>query len=201
MKRRRPADAVILDLDGTLWDSFPLYARLATDDDPRALERVHDALVGGSAYASVLLEEVGIDARAFRGRVASAGVPLFEGVAEAIAGLRRREIPLGVVTALPGWMCEPMLDLAGLGWLTGGAVAHRESAPRPKPHPDGLLAVLEHLAVEPSAACWMVGDTQVDCEAARRAGVSFAWCEWGYGAVGSADAVLQDPAGIVALAG
>lgn len=48
-----------------------------------------------------------------------------------------------------------------------------EQAPRPKPDPSGLIAVLEDMGVEPAEALY-VGDSLVDQQAARGAGTDFA---------------------------
>ena len=93
---------------------------------------------------------------------------------------------LGAVTNLPAWIVDPMLVCQGLDEILGSVVTLGRTA-RKKPCPDPLVPCWEELGVSADGDCWYVGDMDGDCTAARRAGLSFAWASWGYGA--------QPPAG------
>ena len=76
----------------------------------------------------------------------------------AIATNRGKSLPL--VLGKFGW--EALFDFT--------VSSYEVSAP--KPHPEGLLKILEHFRVEPREACYL-GDAAVDQEASSRAGVAF----------------------------
>lgn len=170
--------AVLLDLDGTVWDSFPWYAALLAQEAarPRAelLEQLRD---GGNLIR--LLRECGVTrARFVRLCEQNAGdLPLYQGVRAGIEELVKREVPIAAVTSLSGRLAEPMLIGTGLRTHFGATVYAAK-----KPHPGAALEALELLGVEPGPACCFVGDLRADAECARRAGIGFAWASYGYAA-------------------
>jgi phosphoglycolate phosphatase len=82
------------------------------------------------------------------------------------AGLR-----LAIVSQKRRYRIEPVLEREGLRDAFD-VVLGDEDLPALKPDPRGLLLATGRLAVEPSDAVY-VGDTVIDAEAARRAGVPF----------------------------
>jgi HAD superfamily hydrolase (TIGR01549 family) len=173
------ATAVILDLDGTVWDSHPFYARVAAGPSTAARKRAL-AELKSSASAATLLKNAGLNDRAFRGVcTAKAKLALYPGALLTIAELYEGDTPLGAATNLPAWMVDPMLARYGLDEMLSSVVTFGRTA-RKKPWPDPLLLCCEELEVEPDADCWYIGDSDGDCTAARRAGLSFAWASWGY---------------------
>lgn len=48
------ADAVLVDLDGTVWDSWPWYARCIGGDRPSGVARAEAALRSGRSVATLL---------------------------------------------------------------------------------------------------------------------------------------------------
>jgi phosphoglycolate phosphatase len=90
------------------------------------------------------------------------------GAAEMLAGLAG---PLAVVSNKQG----PLLraEAAHLGWTPRfGALVGAGDALADKPSAAPILLALEALRVPPSPAVWYVGDTALDMEAARAAGVT-----------------------------
>ena len=81
--------------------------------------------------------------------------------------------------------------------------AHGEAPPLPrKPDPTSLLLMLERFGVSPEEAAY-IGDTIVDVEVARNAGVKAIGVSWGYDSVAplpqaELDAYIHDPAELVA---
>jgi len=75
---------------------------------------------------------------------------LFDGVPELMSALREASVPMGIVTSkgrdllidgrAAGALVE--LDELGLGWLAPHTVGF-EDVSQPKPHPEGLLRVLD----------------------------------------------------------
>jgi len=187
---------LLLDLDGTLIDSRRdlaagvnlLLAELGLD--PLPVDRVCGyigrgarALVRRSLDAADPEGRVGRDTETlrrflhhYRRVILDTTVP-FPGVVAGLNRLREAGVPLAVVTNKP---LEPaMTCLDGLG-LTGylGAVLGGDSLPTKKPDAGPLEEAARRLEVE-LETCLMVGDSDVDVEAAHAAGIPAIWCAWG----------------------
>ncbi len=174
------ATAVILDLDGTVWDSHPFYAAAVAGSDT-AKEMRALAELKAAASAAVVLKSGGIAEGRFRAFCAANGsLTLYPGALGTLMELFEARTPLGAVTNLPAWIVEPMLACQGLEEMLGSLVTWGRTS-RKKPWPDPLLLCCDELGVDADNECWYVGDTDGDCTAAKRAGLSFAWASCGYG--------------------
>lgn len=84
---------------------------------------------------------------------------------------------LGLVTNKPSAFVTPILD--ALGWNDRfGVVLGGDTLPTRKPHPGPLLAALDALGARAGSSVF-VGDSEVDREASRRAGIPFVAVRWG----------------------
>ncbi|MGC8669505.1 MAG: HAD family hydrolase [Chthonomonadales bacterium] len=113
-------------------------------------------------------------------------------IPEAVAALKAGRCaghPTAVVTSknraeiantLPRLAIEPWVDV----------IVSAEDVPRPKPHPDPILAALKALSIPASQAIY-IGDTVHDAQAARAAGVAF--CAVAWGAAGKDLLLNEDP--------
>jgi len=171
------ARAVLFDLDGTIWDSWPWYAGILGGADGGSID-AHVATLKDGAAAAVLLREAGVTKGAIRTASAATPPPLYPGVENALGRLRADGIRLGAVTNLPKWLHEPMLA-AHQGILDFETVIGWSDAPR-KPRPEPLELALHNLGLEPGGNHWYIGDTQSDATATAAAGLNFAWASWGY---------------------
>jgi phosphoglycolate phosphatase len=120
----------------------------------------------------------------------------FPGIEALLAGAGRR---LAVHTNKPGAMARKILD--GLGLLPRfAAVVGGDEAPR-KPDPTGVLEILARVGAAPRDAVF-VGDSRVDVETARAAGVSLVAVTWGLASradlVAAGATVLVDDAAALA---
>ena len=101
----------------------------------------------------------------------------FPGVTTGLTRLWAHAIPMAIVTNKPIEPTERILGALGLQpFFT--CVLGGDSVSTKKPHP----AMLEHAAAalgRPLGGCLMVGDSDVDMEAAQAAGVPGIWCAWG----------------------
>jgi len=96
---------------------------------------------------------------------------IFPGALELLAALRGRGVRLGVVSSKRLTTLEKILARHGLAplldFVTGG-----ERVSRPKPDPEGLNAAVAALGADKAAVLYC-GDTVIDAEAAKNAGVDF----------------------------
>lgn len=173
---------VLIDLDGTVWDSAPWYASLVCGVDPEEQHRVAQALSnpGGGVRIASLLKDKGLGPAKFRGvcEEHASALRLYDGVLNVLGSLVG-DVALGVVTSLPTWVATPMLESVGLARLFSVVQCAQWRLP-PKPNPRGIQMALGQLSADPDSSAY-VGDTLVDQQAAHRAGVAFALASWGYG--------------------
>ncbi|MBU1235864.1 MAG: HAD-IA family hydrolase [Gammaproteobacteria bacterium] len=106
------------------------------------------------------------------------GTRLFDGMAELLDALERRDILWGVVTNKPARFTEPLIDCLGLTERSA-AIISGDSAPKPKPAPDTLLLACEQAGVPPRLTFY-VGDDLRDVQAAHAAGMRAIAAAWGY---------------------
>lgn len=171
------AHALIFDLDGTLWDSHPLYAAVIESRGGQGSLKTMDALRNGGNTAR-LLRDVGVREGNFpmelrRHRSALCLYPMVE---DKFASLSSAKAHVGVVTSLPEWIWRPMISAVGIpvvataieGWSRGFSKAI------------AIRRVLAALGIPGGGGVWYVGDMASDGLAAKSAGVSFAWASWGY---------------------
>ena len=186
--------AVIFDLDGTLADTLSDITAstntcLREAGLPTRSEREVRAFLGHGIGALV---EQALGAASTTERVASLlgavrdhyhahctlQTKLYPGVTSLLNSLGRYDIGLGIVSNKPHDMTvkivEALLPAQRFGFVTG----ERPGIPR-KPDPTGLLTACDALGVPPSAALY-VGDTTVDIEAARAAGLRSVAVTWGF---------------------
>lgn len=179
-------EAVLFDFDGTLVHLNIDFARMRADVE--ALLPRYDLSVDGKAsrYTLELVEECvqaltvrnggEVLAEAFR-RDAEAAIVAIEmeaasaaeihpGVPELLAGLREREIKIGIVTRNCRAAVEHILSRNRLPY---DALLTRDDVDVVKPDPAHLSAALELLGVAPDRAL-MVGDHPMDVRAGRAVG-------------------------------
>ena len=193
MNRVAPPDAVLFDLDGTLADTAPdligalerLRIRLGLPViDVSPLRNV--ASRGAVAILERGLPELDEQAREavrerylddYRGHCWEASRP-FEGIPELLDSLDAAGIPWGIVTNKLERLAGPVVD--GAGWTSRrGCLVGGDTAPRPKPAADPVLAACRALGVEPAGTVF-VGDDERDVVAGRAAGVATVAASWGY---------------------
>lgn len=175
---RVAARALLVDLDGTIWDSASWYPQVIAAVSGCKPDVPAAALLSGRPLVGVLSDHGVTDAR-FRKLCTHPPVALEvrDGVRETLERLGARGVRLGAVTNLPVRLAEPMLAGTGLSGLLSVVVGASRTR-RGKPHPDPLLEALRQLEVEPSQRSWYVGDMPDDQRAAASAGLSFAWARY-----------------------
>ena len=126
-------------------------------------------------------------------------VPLFPGVADALATLRARGARLAVASSRHRRTLDVFVRNLGLDGLLD-LVIGGEDAPRAKPDPAPALEALSRLGVDASSAA-VVGDTSYDIEVGRRAGCRTIAVSYGYGTrsalfAAGADVIVGDIAAL-----
>jgi phosphoglycolate phosphatase len=199
--------ALVFDLDGTLWDAAEPSARgwnlaleqmgvssRVTTDDIRA--------VSGTPFrqcVETLLPEIGPPSEAAlrsldaceREMIEVSGGVLFEGVASGLRDLAAG-LPLFLVSNCPDWYLEAFLRISGLRECFTGWDCHGSSG-IPK---SGMLLNLGERYHLTNAV--YVGDTQGDGNAARDAGMEFAFVRYGFGEASAPSLVFDSFGELVA---
>ena len=108
---------------------------------------------------------------------------LFPNVTKSLRELKDRDTSMAVVSNLPRWFVEPLLEHFNLVPFFKISIYCAR-----KPSPSGLLSAAQGLAVPIGNGIFYVGDLQSDALAAKAAGFSFVWASYGY----SREKILAD---------
>ena len=190
--------AAVFDLDGTLINSAPdiaaavnkIMTRLAQKQLP--VEYVETFIGDGSrSMLSRILDDKGIKhtdsqlddylreyMRLYEQEPTSRTL-FFPGVRQDLDLLRQNGLKLGICTNKPHALTMLVLKSLKIDHLFD-FVLGADAAPRRKPHKQHLLSVIEGLGITPDDAVY-VGDTDIDLECAKSAGVRFFLVNWGGG--------------------
>ncbi|HEV7588400.1 MAG TPA: HAD family hydrolase [Longimicrobium sp.] len=183
-----PPRAILFDLDGTLIDTFRLYAECLrrtltpylgyTPTDEEMIAR------GPGSERSFLLGWLGVEAgerahadfgRHYEALHGGLHEGLYDGVPEMLAALRAAGYPLGVVTGKGRHAWNVTDREMGLGEFA--VVVTDDDVAAPKPDPQGLLAAARALGLPPGEIVY-VGDSDGDLLAGRAAGMRTAAVLW-----------------------
>ena len=176
--------AVLLDVDGTLLYSNQLHAEawaqaLCDCGHPTTAHAMQPLIGMGGDHILPLI--TGLEADSERGKaIAEHRQNIFKekclpqiqpipGAAQAVWQAMSSGLPVVIVTSAAEEELKDLLKIAGLEDLAASAVVATEGMPS-KPDADLILKALHQLAFEPGQVV-MLGDTEYDIEAARRAGV------------------------------
>ena len=176
--------AVLFDIDGTLVDSVGAFLEVArTAAQPHGLEvterQVRDCLASGSSFWKRVVPVDRPDCEALRKamsaeaarewpRVLRSHGRVFEGVAQTLDALKRLGISLGIVS---GARPEVLELLRAHGILDRfDSIVLADDVSRRKPDPEGIVKCLRQLGVASERAVY-IGDTPIDIQASRAAGV------------------------------
>ena len=174
------AKALLLDLDGTVWDSRAWYADAIAELSGVTVSQITIRLDAGESVAGVSRDCGVRDASLARAaKENGTSIVVYERVIDTLDRLQARGTGVGVVSNLSGWLARPLLESTGIGAYVTAIVTPRWGVPaKPKPH--GIKKILEEMGRRPGEGTWFVGDGLTDAEAALAAGVPFAWASYGY---------------------
>ena len=189
--------AYLFDLDGTLVDTAPdlgeaLNVSLreagvpgVTADQARQWigRGARYSLIQALEYFELVLEQTAVDAllekflNYYAEHIADLSTP-YDGVVDTLGALQDAGTKLAVVTNKPTRFTVPLLSSLALDGYFSSVVCG-DTAAQPKPAADPILLCLSELTV-PADQALMVGDSSVDVEAAKAAGVDVACFSGGY---------------------
>jgi HAD superfamily hydrolase (TIGR01509 family) len=117
------------------------------------------------------------------------------GIRRSLRALHRLDCRLGVVTSKPRCRAAPLVNKLGVPFVS----VRTPGQGRGKPTPDLLMLAMVEAGFDPAATVY-VGDTAIDQQAARRAGVAYVHAGWGYGYPEEPGTlILDEPAALVQL--
>ena len=185
---------LIFDLDGTLIDSrldlanAVNAARAASRREPLPNKLIFSYVGNGAPVlmqramgSEASTEEVQAALKFFLdyyGRHAVDCTQLYPGVRESLERLHTAGVPIGVLTNKPVRISRSILEHFGLTPMML-AIYGGDSFEQKKPHPIGI-DTLRAEADASAAETWMVGDSAVDVETARNAGVPACGVTYGF---------------------
>lgn len=186
--------AVLFDLDGTLIDSAPDLGaaadKMRLDRGLPSLPPAHYRPMAGAGARGMLQVAFGMSPQhpefetmreeffSNYERCMTHNTYAFDGVAELLGALERRQLPWGVVTNKSQRFTNPLTQSMPL--FAGAAViVSGDTTPHAKPHPAPLLEAAKRLGVDP-ADCVYVGDDERDIVAGRAAGMRTVAASYGY---------------------
>ncbi len=102
----------------------------------------------------------------------------YPGVAELLDALSARRIPMAVLSNKPHDFTSRCVEEFLGKWAFAAVLGEREGVPR-KPDPAGALEVARKLGIRPEAFVYL-GDSSVDMETARAAGMVPVGALWGF---------------------
>lgn len=185
--------AVLFDMDGTVLDTLGDLAAAVNHTlrefsmPERSIAEVAAALSNGAAYLIAHTVPAGTP-KELTDKVLAAYAPYYDAHCDILTGpydgivplmqkLRDKGVKLAVISNKQDTAVKPLAEKYFPGLLE---IAVGESAEvRRKPNPDAVLAALRHIGVEREDAIY-VGDTEVDLQTARNAGMECASVDWGF---------------------
>jgi HAD superfamily hydrolase (TIGR01549 family) len=198
---------LVWDMDGTLLDSTAAVPDAFIQTVRELGGPVYDRGEVVEAYARGVPEVILAhllqrrvtheEAEVYYRHLSAARVDVYHGITEVLAELRSVDHPLVVFTGASTRAALLLLGAAGIevDLLVGG-----DQIGRPKPAPDGLIAVAHRLEVAPACLAY-IGDAPIDLRAAGSAGAHRVAAAWGhlYDPSQSADTTLARPGDAIAL--
>lgn len=186
----------MLDLDGTVLDTvgtIAYYGNGALEKNGIAPIEKHEynflagrgarVLVRGmleyrGVYSDELFERVFADYNEAYNKDVTHGTSLFAGLKEVLDALKKRGVKLAILSNKPDFAARTVVEqFYGKGYFDAVA-GQREGVPL-KPDPTAVAAMMRDFGVT-AAECAFVGDTGVDMQTGKNAGILSIGVLWGF---------------------
>lgn len=209
-------NALIFDLDGTLVESLPgIAASLNRSLDLHGLPgHSHAAvrsfigdgaktLVGRALGGVSRLDLTDSVLKNFAGDYAvswPSGTTVYPGILELLENLGTRNIPLAVLSNKPHPFTVEIVEKLFPENTFAAILGNRENLPH-KPDPTGALEIAGTLGVSPQN-CTLIGDSTMDLDTAKNAGMKSIAVTWGYHdreRLSAADRIVDSVGGLATL--
>lgn len=126
-------------------------------------------------------------------------VHLYDGIKPLLTTLATRKVILAIATNAPTPFARRMLDKLEITHLFTHIVGSGDVR-QPKPDPEMLHTILHaHSYTKTHDFALMVGDSDKDMEAGKRAGIASAFVTWGFTPKGNGDFICKTPNDILAI--
>ena len=187
---------VLFDLDGTLLDTLddlhsavnftlqkyrlPIRSR----DEVKVfigngIVKLMERSVGAGMHSRLDMAAVVNDFKEYYGKHCREKTKPYDGVLNLLASLKKAGAAVGVVSNKAHFATADLCEFY-FGNLVGVAIGeNEEGGVRKKPAPDSLLAAMKALGAENAADVVYVGDSEVDIQTAKNAGVDCISVSWG----------------------
>ena len=184
---------IIFDLDGTLVHSLPgiaasLNRSLEAAGLPTHPEHVVRGFIGNGMAKLVERAAPGVSGDSFDGLVTAMrdgyastwkqGTHPYPEVPETLKALSEQGITIAMLSNKPDEYCREITDFLFPDIHFPVVRGQRSDIPS-KPDPTGALSICEELGIPPAATA-LVGDSTIDLETAKNAGMIAVAATWGY---------------------
>jgi phosphoglycolate phosphatase len=188
---KQPVDALIFDMDGTLWDAVETYAQSWNEyfKQHDITRHINKADIQGymgleaAAYLEKVLPANSIDERTAIYKevvaiqyqlIATVGGTLYNGVIEGLQALSKK-YKLFIVSNCPAHTIHYFMQWANIGELITDTVAHGQTG---KPKCENIQLLIEKYTLQSPV---YIGDTNGDAVQSRMAKVPFVFVDYGFG--------------------
>lgn len=187
-------ETIVFDLDGTLLDTLDdltdsVNASLEKFNLPKRTKNEVRAFVG-NGIAKLVQRAAGEENKAlwqdvltefkkhYAVHCADKTAP-YEGILSLLRALKARGIKTAVLSNKADFAVKSLAETYFEGLLQAAVGENEEAGIRKKPAPDALFSVMEQLSAEKETTVY-VGDSEVDIQTAKNAGVDCICVTWGF---------------------
>ena len=184
---------IVFDLDGTLLDTLDdltnavnaamrkLGLKTRTREEVRSFvgNGIKKLIERALGEHTACLDEALAEFKRYYGEHCADETKAYEGILPLLATLKARGVKTAVLSNKADFAVKKLAKAYFDGFLLSAVGENEEAGIRKKPAPDALFAVMEELNAEKETTLY-VGDSEVDIETAKNAGVACLCVTWGF---------------------
>ena len=186
-------ETIIFDLDGTLLDTLDdltdaVNAALGKFALKKRTREEVRSFVGNGIVKLIeralgeekkRFDEVFLEFKRYYGEHCADKTKAYEGILPLLAKLKERNVKTAVLSNKADFAVKKLATEYFDGLLLAAVGENEERGIRKKPAPDALFAVMQELGANPKKTVY-VGDSEVDIQTAKNAGVDCLCVTWGF---------------------